>query len=457
MSSDGAAIVFTAQWTANATDDYSYAANGGTGTAPAAGSGLDGTTITLAANTFTLPGYTFAGWSDGSATYAAGATYTLSSDGGAIVFTAQWTANATDDYSYAANGGTGTAPAAGSGLDGTTITLAANTFTLPGYTFSGWSDGSATYAAGATYTLSSDGGAIVFTAQWTANATDDYSYAANGGTGTAPAAGSGLDGTTITLAANTFTLPGYTFSGWSDGSATYAAGATYTLSSDGGAIVFTAQWTANATDDYSYAANGGTGTAPAAGSGLDGTTITLAANTFTLPGYTFSGWSDGSATYAAGATYTLSSDGGAIVFTAQWTANATDDYSYAANGGTGTAPAAGSGLDGTTITLAANTFTLPGYTFSGWSDGSATYAAGATYTLSSDGGGHRLHGPVDGQRHRRLLLRGQRGHRHRPGLGLGPRRHHHHLGRQHLHLARLHLHRLERRVRHLRRRGHLHL
>ena len=66
----------------------------------------------------------------------------------------------------------------------------------------------------------------------------------------------------------------------------------------------------------------------------------------------------------------MSSDGGAIVFTAQWTANATDDYSYAANGGTGTAPASGCGLDGTTITLAANTFTLPGYTFSGWSDGS---------------------------------------------------------------------------------------
>ena len=154
-------------------------------------------------------------------------------------------------------------------------------------------------------------------------------------------------------------------------SATYAAGATYTSRArTAAAIVFTAQWTANATDDYSYAANGGTGTAPAAGSGLDGTTITLAANTFTLPGYTFSGWSDGSATYAAGATYTFSSsDGGAIVFTAQWTANATDDYSYAANGGTGTAPAA----------------------------------------------------------------------------GLGPRRHHHHLGRQHLHLARLHLQRLERR------------
>ena len=35
----------------------------------------------------------------------------------------------------------------------------------------------------------------------------------------------------------------------------------------------------------------------------------------------------------------------------------TDNYRYAAGGGTGAAPASGSGLDGTTITLASNTFT----------------------------------------------------------------------------------------------------
>ena len=442
LASNGSAIVLTATWTANATDAYSYAAGTGSGTAPAGGSGLDGTTIVLAANTFTEPGYTFAGWSDGNATYAAGATYTLASNGSAIVLTATWTANATDAYSYAAGTGSGTAPAGGSGLDGTTIVLAANTFTEPGYTFAGWSDGNATYAAGATYTLASNGSAIVLTATWTANATDAYSYAAGTGSGTAPAGGSGLDGTTIVLAANTFTEPGYTFAGWSDGNATYAAGATYTLASNGSAIVLTATWTANATDAYSYAAGTGSGTAPAGGSGLDGTTIVLAANTFTEPGYTFAGWSDGNATYAAGATYTLASNGSAIVLTATWTANATDAYSYAAGTGSGTAPAGGSGLDGTTIVLAANTFTEPGYTFAGWSDGNATYAAGATYTLASNGSAIVLDRHLDGQRHRRLLLR--RGHRqrHRPGRGRGPRRHHHRLGRQHLHRAGLHLRRL---------------
>ena len=375
LASDGSAIVFTAQWTANASDAYSYNTAGGS-TAPAGGSGLDGTSITLAPAP-TKAGYTFTGWTDGTTVYAAGATYTLNSDGSAIVFTAQWTANASDAYSYNTAGGS-TAPAGGSGLDGTTITLAPAP-TKAGYTFTGWSDGTTVYAAGATYTLNSDGSAIVFTAQWTANASDAYSYNTAGGS-TAPAGGSGLDGTTITLAPAP-TKAGYTFTGWSDGTTVYAAGATYTLASDGSAIVFTAQWTANASDAYSYNTAGGS-TAPAGGSGLDGTTITLAPAP-TKAGYTFTGWSDGTTVYAAGATYTLASDGSAIVFTAQWTANASDAYSYNTAGGS-TAPAGGSGLDGTTITLAPAP-TKAGYTFTGWSDGTTVYAAGATYTLASDG------------------------------------------------------------------------
>ena len=129
----------------------------------------------------------------------------------------------------------------------------------------------------------------------------------------------------------------------------------------------------------------------------------MAANTFSEPGYTFAGWNDGAATYAAGATYTLASNGSAIVLTATWTANATDAYSYDAGTGTGSAPAAGSGLDGTTITLAANTFSEPGYTFAGWNDGAATYAAGHLH-LGQQRLGHRLDRHLDGQRHRRLLL-----------------------------------------------------
>ena len=311
----------------------------------------------------TFPGYSFDGWftaaSGGTEVGGAGSSYTIPS-GGVTLF-AQWTANATDDYSFNAAGGTPT-PSSGAGLDGTTITLPGAP-TRAGYTFTDWSDGTTTYGSGATYTLSSDGAPIVLTAQWAPNATDDYSYAANGGTGSAPASGSGLDGTTITLAANTFTDPGYAFAGWSDGTTTYAAGATYTLSSDGAPIVFTAQWSANATDDYSYAANGGTGTAPTSGSGLDGTTITLAANTFTYPGHTFGAWNDGSATFVAGATYTLSSDGAPIVFTAQWVANATDTITFNSEGGS-SVPSQYR-LQGSTITLP-GAASRAGYAFDGW-------------------------------------------------------------------------------------------
>ena len=375
LSSAGSPIAFSAQWSANATDNYSFAAAGGAPT-PTSGSGLDGTTITLPGAP-TQPGYTFAGWNDGTSSYGAGATYTLSSAGSPVVFTAEWSANATDEYSFNAAGGA-PSPSSGSGLDGTPVTLPGAP-TQAGYTFSGWNDGTTTYSAGATYTLSSGGTPIVFTAEWSANATDAYSFNAMGGA-PSPSSGSGLDGATITLPGAP-TQPGYTFCGWSNGTTTYSAGATYSLSSGGTAIVFTAQWSANATDNYSFNATGGA-PSPSSGSGLDGTTITLPGAP-TQAGYTFGGWSNGTTTYSAGATYTLSSGGTAIVFTAQWSANATDAYSFNAAGGAPT-PRSGSGLNGTTITLPSAP-TRAGYTFSGWNNGTTTYSAGATYTLSSGG------------------------------------------------------------------------
>ncbi len=313
LSSGGTPIVFTAQWNADATDDYSFNAAGGAST-PTSGSGLDGSTITLPSAP-TRAGYTFAGWNDGTSTYGAGASYTLSSGGTAIVFTAHWTLIPTDAYSFNSAGGAPT-PGSGSGPDGTAITLP-KAPTRTGYTFAGWNDGTSTYGAGATYSLSSGGTPIVFTAQWNTNATDAYSFNAAGGAPT-PSSGSGPDGTTITLP-KAPTEAGYTFAGWNNGTSTYAAGASYTLSSGGTPIVFTAQWTLIPTDAYSFNAAGGAPT-PSSGSGLDGTAMTLPSAP-TRAGYTFAGWNNGTSTYAAGASYTLSSGGTPIVFTAQWTAN----------------------------------------------------------------------------------------------------------------------------------------
>lgn len=67
---------------------------------------------------------------------------------------------------------------------------------------------------------------------------------------------------------------------------------------------------------YEKGASDATGTAPAAVSYAEGAEITVAANTFTRTGYTFKTWSDGTATYAAGAKYTMPAKN--VTFTAQW-------------------------------------------------------------------------------------------------------------------------------------------
>ena len=69
---------------------------------------------------------------------------------------------------------------------------------------------------------------------------------------------------------------------------------------------------------YTYSLNGAAGTVPTGGSADAGSVITLA-NAPSRSGFIFNGWSDGSKTYAAGATYTLPASG-SVTFTAQWTA-----------------------------------------------------------------------------------------------------------------------------------------
>ena len=315
--------------------------------------------------------------------------------------TAQWNANATDDYSFNTAGGSPT-PSSGSGLDGTTITLPGAP-TRAGYSFNGWNDGTLSYPAGATYTLSSDGAAIVLTAQWNANATITITFNSEGGS--AVSAVTGLEGTTITLPAAP-TDAGYSFNGWFTApSGGTALTSPYTLTAS---TTLYAQWNANATDDYSFNTAGGSPT-PSSGSGLDGTTITLPGAP-TWAGYSFNGWNDGTLSYPAGATYTLSSDGAAIVLTAQWNANATDDYSFNSEGGLPSA-ISGSGLDGTTITLPGAPM-WAGYSFNGWNRRHLELPGRGHLHPLERRRGHRLDRPAERQRHHHhhLQLRGrQRG------------------------------------------------
>ena len=143
-----------------------YSANGGAGNVPTQGGVSEATTFTVGSGSLlSKAGYTFGGWSDGTSTYAAGATYTMGAAD--VVLTAQWTPNATNTVTYNSQGGS--AVSSGSGLQGTTLTLASAP-TYAGHTFTGWntlSNGTGTsYAAGDIYTLAGD---VTLFAQWTSS------------------------------------------------------------------------------------------------------------------------------------------------------------------------------------------------------------------------------------------------------------------------------------------------
>jgi uncharacterized repeat protein (TIGR02543 family) len=168
---------------------------------------------------------------------------------------------------------------------------------------------------------------------------------------------------------------GYNFAGWSDGTTTYAAGATVTMGANN--ITLTATWTP-ATYTITYLLNGGSGSIPSPTSFNFGASHTIAAGV-TKANSNFTGWSNGSNTYSPGAIFTVGARN--ETFTAQF-AGTIYALSFALNGAeTGTVPASITG----TIT---DSFILPtstglertGYSFGGWREGSNTYSAGQTIT-----------------------------------------------------------------------------
>jgi uncharacterized repeat protein (TIGR02543 family) len=213
--------------------------------------------VTVAGNTGTLSktGHTFDGWcttqpAAGAACTgtprAVGSTFSIVAD---TTLYAVWALNS-QTISYAAGtGGSGSAPSSPTSVAyGSTFTTPANTYSRTGHTFAGWSDGSSTYAAGATYPASGTvSGNVTLTATWTANS-QTISYAAGtGGSGSAPSSPTSVSyGGTFTTPANTYSRTGHTFAGWSDGSSTYAAGATYPASGTvSGNVTLTATWAAS--------------------------------------------------------------------------------------------------------------------------------------------------------------------------------------------------------------------
>jgi uncharacterized repeat protein (TIGR02543 family) len=382
-------LTLFAKWTP-ATRTVTYALNSGTSSANTTTlTGMViGNTVTLpAANTMSRTGYVFAGWNDGTTTFAGGATWTVPASDNDFTLTAQWTTQ-TLSYSYDTNGG-GTAPASGTKTYGQSLVLEASTgLSKTGYTFAGWNDGSETHRAGATITLNAS---KVFVAQWSAQSFS-ITYDGNGSTSGSITVGSYVaGGVPYAIAENGFTKAGYSFAGWKDASNnSFSVGAGYSTAAN---LVLTAQWTAS-TYTVSYNGNGSTsGSAPSNATLTTGVTFNASTNSgnLTKTGYTFNGWN----TNAAGTGTNIAENGvltatSNIVLYAKWAIISpaiTFDKGVATTTPT-IFPANTSSQYGTLFTLpTTDTSTVISSVtqiFTGWSDGTNTYAAGDTYRVGID-------------------------------------------------------------------------
>ena len=212
--------------------------------------------------------------------------------------------------------------------------LASNSYTKTGYTFTGWNtqaDGEGTaYGDGQNVVnlTTTDGEVVKLYAQWRAN---KYSVRFDGNT----ADGGSMGDQAMTydeaasLTTNSYTKTGYTFTGWNtqaDGEGTaYGDGQNVVnlTTTDGEVVKLYAQWRAN---KYSVRFDGNT----ADGGSMGDQAMTydeaadLELNSYTKTGYTYKGWNtqpDGSGTaYTDGEEVSnlTTADGETVLLYAQW-------------------------------------------------------------------------------------------------------------------------------------------
>jgi len=390
------AIELHAQWSAiNYT--VTYVRNGATGTLPTATSKNIGNTFTIAGiGAITKTGYTFAGWNDGTTTYQAGNTYTVGTSD--ITLTAQWTLSVYT-ITYSANSGTGNASRTSESYTygSPAINLpAVGTLARVGYTFSGWSASTSGSAISGAYTPTQT---RTLFAVWNPN-TYTITYDRNGGSGTAPSAGSYTTaGTALTLpGVGAMTKVGYNFGGWATTAGGTAISNTgFTTTSN---LTLFAVWTIK-TITVTYNAGSIAGFVPTLTnfptntSGIYGSNITISSTVDSLANtntYAFAGWSDGASIYNKGDTYRLVD--APLTLTAKWIALYAVRYSlgggtYATGTNNFDSECTLSGVDqkcsnGQTITANLSP-TRTGYTFAGWVDqsGNAISQAANGWTITA--------------------------------------------------------------------------
>ena len=326
-------ITLYAKWTAN-TYTITYNSNGGSGTMSKTTCTYD-TNCTIAANTFTKTGYTFASWTKDSTTGTAfnvGSTVKNLATSGNINMYAKWNTN-TYKIAYTLNNGTlGTNKPTSASYDANviidnptknlTVTIDANsqgatiskTSVTQAQTFSGWTVTGLNTSTAKTGTSSSS-----ITTAYPGTSTKNTYFknltATNNGTVTFTA---NFANTAVTLP--TITKTGYTcgYATSSNGSIAYASGSTYTPSGETSKTLY-ARCNAN-TYTITYNANGGSGSMNKTTCTYD-TNCTLAANAFTYEGYEFVSWAKDSVTgttYNAGTTVKNLATSGNVNMYAKW-------------------------------------------------------------------------------------------------------------------------------------------
>ena len=366
----GTSYLLYAQWSV-ISRSITYALSGGSGSTPTESNKTISQSFTISATSPTKSGYTFSGWSDGTLVYGPSANYVVGSAN--VTLTAQWSA-ISYTVTYDTNRGTSTTPTQAAQTIGQTFAVAAMP-TRAGYTFGKWNDGTNNFDPAATYTMPAAN--VVLTATWSTTSLT-ITYSVNSGSSTLPTESNKTIGNTFVLA-EAATRASRTFLGWSDGTTTYRAGATYTV---GGAnVTLTAQWSGTLFS-VTYASGGATsGSVPTEVDKEAGTYVTLKAHTLNnlaKTASTFAGWSDGSVVYQAGESYLMSST--AVTLTATWS-RSTYTVTYAFGGGSGTLPTQADVNSAGSFTIASDSgLTKSNATFAGWSDGTTTRQVGATYS-----------------------------------------------------------------------------
>lgn len=373
----GQTVTKTFQITINAT--ITYAGNGFTsGSVPASQTG-NGSVTLASAGTMAKSGYTFGGWVIGGQTYAAGDSYTLTTN---VTATAVWT-GVTYTVTYNKNDTSPTSTVSGSPTKasdsyvvGTTSPLSLSTvgtMTKAGYTFGGWSESANNGAGGSVvadpYTPS---GSVTLYAIWTPN---DYviTYNRNDGSGTTATQTLSYGNSTALSFNPGWTRTGYNFAGWAstnNGSALTS----YTVT---GTDSLYAVWTPDVFT-ITYAKNDGSGTTTSQDLNYGTTTALPYSTGFTRTGYTLAGWSlTNNGTVLTSYTVTENKTLYAI-----WTGN-TYTITYDVN----TADSGTPQRSSDTFTVGTSTaITLPtvgsmaksGNTFVGWSATAGSNGAGGT-------------------------------------------------------------------------------